>query len=128
MNQATSLIAVFSGAGVGALCRYGLGNLVQKQSGSTFPWGTLAVNVSGCLLVGVVMALLLAKGGNDSIRTLLVTGVLGGYTTFSAFGYEAMNLLMTKVGDGLLYIAVTNLLCLTSCFAGRLLALAFLKG
>ena len=86
------LIAV--GGAAGALARYGLGGWVQNRLGdSTFPWGTLAVNVTGCLVIGLVWVLgeekaMLSPQG----RLLLMTGLLGAFTTFSTFGLETVGL------------------------------------
>jgi len=75
------------GGGLGALARYGLAGLVQGR-GATFPWGTLAVNVAGCFLIGALFERVSADA-----RAFVVIGVLGGFTTFSAFGHETMELL-----------------------------------
>ena len=75
------------GGGLGALARYGLSGLVQGQR-TGFPWGTLAVNALGCFLIGAVFERLSAEA-----RAFVVVGVLGGFTTFSAFGHETVELL-----------------------------------
>lgn len=82
-----NLLVIAIGGGLGALARYGLSGLVQGR-GSTFPWGTLAVNAIGCFLVGTLFDRLSADA-----RAFVVVGVLGGFTTFSAFGYETLELL-----------------------------------
>jgi CrcB protein len=70
---------------------------VQSRSASLFPFGTLAVNVLGCLLIGALMALAVERESlSPNLRLLLVTGVLGGFTTFSAFGYETLALAMIE--------------------------------
>lgn len=74
------------GGGLGALARYGLSGLVQRGPG--FPWGTLAVNALGCLLIGALFERVAAD-----TRVFVVAGVLGGFTTFSAFGHETIELL-----------------------------------
>jgi CrcB protein len=81
------LLVIAIGGGLGALARYGLSGLVQGR-GATFPWGTLAVNALGCFLVGLVFERLSADA-----RAFVVVGVLGGFTTFSAFGHETCELL-----------------------------------
>ena len=82
---------IFLGAGVGANARYWLGGLVSRRVGPDLPWGTFAVNVSGSLLIGFVMGLALSR------QFLLVTGMLGGYTTFSTFSYETLNLVNQRL-------------------------------
>lgn len=81
------LLAIAIGGGLGALARYGLSGLVQGR-GAAFPWGTLAVNAIGCFLIGAVFERLSADA-----RAFVVVGVLGGFTTFSAFGHETVELL-----------------------------------
>jgi CrcB protein len=94
----TALInAAVVGAGgfLGALARYGLSGLVHRQlPASTFPYGTLAVNLVGCLLIGIVVGLTEARQlfGPES-RTFILIGVLGAFTTFSTFGYETFAML-----------------------------------
>jgi CrcB protein len=100
-----NLLLVGAGGFLGAIARYGVSGLVLHSSGaSRFPLGTLVVNVSGCLMIGVLAALaesttLLTPG----TRLLLITGVLGGYTTFSAFAFESYTL---GRGPGLTWVAV----------------------
>lgn len=90
--------AVFLGAGLGGVARYGLGLWVAKYWEGTFPLGTLAVNLLGALLMGVLVGALAGWGSAYGqppvlVRTFLATGVLGGFTTFSAFALETMLLL-----------------------------------
>lgn len=88
--------ALLIGAGgfLGSVLRYLVGGLAQSAAAaSTFPIGTLAVNVTGCYAIGLVSQLIEAQGGlGPGARAFLVVGVLGGYTTFSTFGNETMNL------------------------------------
>ena len=85
---------LFAAGGAGALLRYGLAGLVQARAGDAFPWGTFAVNASGCLLIGLLATLADERGLlQPGARFLLLTGVLGGFTTFSAFGIETWRLL-----------------------------------
>ena len=69
------------------------------RGGWTFPWGTFAVNLTGSLAIGLVMTLLVTRGADPMFRLLLVTGFLGGYTTFSAFSFEALTLLEARRWD-----------------------------
>lgn len=85
---------IFLGGGVGAVLRYELGGWVQAHTGAAFPWGTFAVNALGCLAIGLLATWFDERGaGGLELRALLVTGVLGGFTTFSAFGLETWRLL-----------------------------------
>ncbi|MEO1534479.1 MAG: fluoride efflux transporter CrcB [Planctomycetota bacterium] len=90
---AISLIAL--GGAAGAICRYlitsSLG--VVSDGGPRFPWGVLAVNLFGCPLIGVLAAVLMSRPTDDRLRFLLITGFLGSFTTFSAFGLDTFELL-----------------------------------
>jgi len=122
----TNLIAVWLGGGFGALARYGISGLVQGRFGQTFPAGTLAVNVLGCLLAGAMMGLLEERPlFAPGTRLFLTVGFLGGFTTFSTFGYETVELL--RGGESrfaLLSVALNVLLCIGAVVLGRAAALA----
>jgi CrcB protein len=95
--------ALYVGLGgfVGSLLRYWLGGAVQQVANNpAFPLGTLAVNLAGCLLIGFLSQLSDARGiFTPEARLFVFTGILGGFTTFSAFGNESVNLL--RNGDNL---------------------------
>ena len=115
------LLLVGVGGFVGAIARHAMGSSVLALSGQTrFPVGTLAVNVVGCALIGVFAAFVEAIPAlNGPARLLLVTGVLGGFTTFSAFGLETM--LMLRRGDTMLaagYVAASVVLGLLAVWIG----------
>jgi CrcB protein len=88
-------VVVGSGGFVGALARYGLSGLVHRQIPMTaFPYGTLVVNLLGCLLIGVLAGLADSRQlFGSEFRLFALIGVLGGFTTFSTFGYETVVLL-----------------------------------
>jgi fluoride exporter len=91
------VLLVGLGGFVGSIARYGLGGLVQDRAGATFPFGTLAVNVLGCFVIGGLSELAETRGLlTPETRAFLVIGVLGGFTTFSAFGNETLNLLRER--------------------------------
>lgn len=107
------------GGAAGAAARYGVAQWAGARWGWTFPWGTLVVNVTGSLAIGLLMALLIGRGADPACRLLLVTGFLGGYTTFSAFSLETLSLLETRrFGEAALYVGGSVLLGLIACFAG----------
>ena len=96
---------VFAGGGAGSVLRYAVGLWVEARTGPGFPWGTFAVNLSGCFLIGVIATLADERAWiSPAARLALVTGVLGGYTTFSAFGLETWQL----VEDGRALYAALN--------------------
>lgn len=100
------LILVATGGALGATARHLVSIAAIRLAPATFPWGTYLINVSGCFAMGVVAGF--ASGGSLSpqARLFLGTGLLGGYTTFSAFGLEAQVLL----SDGRLAAALSYLL------------------
>lgn len=95
MSQTSALLLVGLGGGLGSICRYLLGSALLQASGQgRFPLGTLAVNVIGCLLAGLLAGLVQRHELLDAqARLFLFTGLLGGFTTFSAFGLETVQLL-----------------------------------
>ncbi|GAB4275344.1 MAG: fluoride efflux transporter CrcB [Coriobacteriia bacterium] len=90
----TDIAVVVLGAGLGGGLRYALGGWLAERWGSSFPWHTMAVNLSGAFLLGILMALSLDRGiVSAGWRLFLGVGLLGGYTTFSTLAYESMALL-----------------------------------
>lgn len=113
------LIAV--GAGVGASLRYlVIERLVTAQPQGGFPLGTTIVNVTGCLLIGVMGAVAEERGVfTREARLLLLVGLLGSYTTFSTFGWETLTLLRNnQVATALQYVLVSNVLGLLAVWVG----------
>jgi CrcB protein len=94
MSEWVRTLVVGAGGFVGAVLRYSLGGMVSRAVSPEFPWGTLVVNVSGCFVIGLLAVLTEERGPvSPSTRLFLMVGVLGGYTTFSTFGYETLNLI-----------------------------------
>ncbi len=86
-------LAVAFGGALGALARYGLDRLIERRSASLFPWSTFTINVTGCLLVGFVVGALVDRHHAPAwIRSALVLGFCGAYTTFSTFAQETLDL------------------------------------
>ena len=113
------------GGFVGSVLRYSVSGFVQELSRSlTFPYGTLAVNLLGCLAIGLLSQLAETRGVfTVETRTLLFIGVLGGFTTFSAFGNETINLWREgQSGLALINIAAHLVLCLGAVWLSRVLA------
>lgn len=93
--QLKYFLLVFLGGGVGSVARYAVTTLVGARLGAAFPFGTLAVNAVGSLLMGLIMGLALGAHTSlpEPVRLLLAVGFLGGFTTFSSFSMETVTLL-----------------------------------
>lgn len=100
-----TLVAVMLAGAAGAAARYGVDGLVSSRTGGQFPWGTFAVNVSGCLVIGFLSTVLTERFTVDpSLRMGLTVGFVGAYTTFSTWVFESAQLAQT----GSLMIAALN--------------------
>src|SRR5262245_675878 len=114
------VLAVALGGGLGSACRYGLDTLIERRSESIFPWATFAIDLSGCVAVGFVIAALVDRHRAPQwLRTALVVGFCGGYTTFSTFAQETLD--TAEGGDArtaLVYVAASVLLGLIGVLAG----------
>ena len=114
-----AVLLVALGGALGSVTRYLTTLLAMRCLGGTFPWGTLAVNLVGSFLIGVVHEL-----GSDvlrmspEMRLVLATGVMGGLTTYSAFSYETARLLETQPWIGWVYLVVTTAGGVGLCFGG----------
>ena len=114
------------GGGLGSMARFWMAGWVAQQGFGRFPWGTLAINVLGSLLIGAVAGLTLTPERLDwhpNVRIFLMVGVCGGFTTFSAFSLQVVE--MFQIGDlapAFGYIVASVLLCLAATGAGILLA------
>ncbi|NEM98321.1 fluoride efflux transporter CrcB [Pontibacter burrus] len=113
------LLAIGAGSFIGGVGRYLLSQLIQSKSLTQFPVGTLVVNIVGCFLIGIVFGLF-AKGTlSDEWRLFLATGVLGGFTTFSAFSGETISLLQGgQYWPAIVYVLASVLLGLLATFIG----------
>ena len=113
------IVAVMLGGSLGSLLRYLISGLVQSRAEGIFPYGTLAVNMVGCFLIGFLWTLFETTTVRPETRVFFITGILGGFTTFSAFGLETFNLVRDNEFFGAFAnFAVTNLLGLICVFAG----------
>jgi CrcB protein len=122
-----TLITVALGGAFGAVLRYLSVSAALRLFGPGFPWGTLFVNVAGSLVMGVAAALILEKAGAGRISVFLMTGVLGGFTTFSAFSLDALYLIERgKFAASAVYIGgsvvLSVLALILGLWAGRALA------
>lgn len=118
-------LLVVAGGMVGAPLRYLTDRAVQARHDSVFPWGTFVVNVSGCLVLGLLTGAATAGAASSQLRLLLGTGLCGALTTYSTFSYETLRL----AEEGARLFAVANVMAsvaagLGAAFAGAALARA----
>jgi len=114
------ILLVLAGGGMGSLLRYGVSGFFTK-SGSNFPLGTLLVNLSGSFLIGLLWGISEKAVFHPNWKIFLFTGILGGFTTFSAYGLETFSLLR----DGRTMFAMANIL-LNNILGIALVGLGFL--
>jgi len=121
------LLLVMLGGAVGAGARHLTGRAALALWGANFPWGTLVVNLAGGFAMGALVAWLAARsGGGEALRYLLGVGVLGGFTTFSAFSLDAAQMLQRgDHGIALAYILASVVGSIVALFAGLQLSRAF---
>ncbi len=117
------LFLIALGGGAGSLARYLMAGWVQGTGGGgtpIFPSGTFTVNVFGCLAIGVLASLFAGPVVvRDEYRAAILIGVLGGFTTFSAFSYETFQLANTgQLGRAAIYVLLTNITCLAAAWIG----------
>ena len=115
---------VLAGAGLGGLSRYVLGSWIMTRFGGRFPLGTFAINVSGAFLIGLVAVLFTERLlPHPNLRLFLVVGLLGGYTTFSSFEFEALELVRDGARwMGLCYVAGSVVAGYLAVWLGAVLA------
>ena len=124
----TATLLVFLGAGIGGALRHGVNQLALKWLGMSFPYGTFAVNILGSGVMGLVAGFLAFKAGEgwtQHARLFFATGILGGFTTFSAFSLDAI--LLWERGEAMLaafYVTGSVVLSLAALVAG----LALVRG
>ena len=125
MNLAYLWVAL--GGALGSVSRYWVGGLVSDRLGTSFPWGTFVINVGGSFVIGILGALASPEGRLDSstrkfITLFFMTGVCGGYTTFSSFSLQTLNLLQDRqwlYAGGNILLSV--LVCLIAVWLGWML-------
>jgi CrcB protein len=117
-----TLLQVGLGGALGAVARYLTGIAAMRLTGPGFPWATLTVNVAGSFLMGALVVIL-AQYSANRLAPLLMTGVLGGFTTFSAFSLDALTLWERgQAGLAAAYVAASVVLSLAAIAAGLLAA------
>ena len=113
-------LAVALGGAAGATSRFGIDRAIERRSFAVFPWATFTINISGCLLIGVVVAALVDRHHAPAwLRAGLVVGFIGGYTTFSTFAQEGLDLMREgQCVVALLYAVGSVLIGLAAVYAG----------
>ena len=121
-------LAVAAGGAIGSLLRYGVNISAESLIGRGFPWATLTVNVIGSLVMGFLAGFLAEKYADQpELRLFLLTGVLGGFTTFSAFSLDVFNLMQR--GDhsmAIIYAVASVVLSIIAVFAGLMISRAII--
>ncbi len=120
MIEAKNILLVVIGSATGGVLRYLLTLFFLAKEWNKFPWATFSANVLGCFLIGIVYAITeKSSTQNHQFRLLLTTGFCGGFTTFSAFAYENLQLLKLQTsGIAILYIGLSVILGITATFLG----------
>ena len=122
----SSYLAVAVGSAIGGMLRFALAGWLMRTAGGSFPWGTLAVNIAGCALIGMLSVWVPPEQKGFPWRLFWLPGVCGGFTTFSAFGLETIELWRTGTSDkALIYIAAPVVLCLLAVCCGITLGSRF---
>jgi CrcB protein len=123
----TGFLVVFLGGGIGAALRHGVNLLFARWFGAGFPWHTLFENVTGSLVMGVLAGYFAFKGdASQPLRLFLTTGILGGYTTFSAFSLDVALLYERgEIALAALYVLASVALAIAGLFAGLALVRHF---
>ncbi len=119
-------VLVFIGGGLGAAARYGFNVFIPKLVGGDYPWHTMVINVTGCFIMGALTEMMaLRLNVSNEMRLFLTTGVLGGYTTFSAFALDFAFLVGRRDMIGAAgYMLASVGLSLMACFVGLALVRA----
>ena len=120
----TVVLLIALGGALGSVARFLMTTAFVRASGATFPYGTLAVNVLGSFLIGVLYVLLVENAGlKAEWRAFLMVGVLGGFTTFSSFSLESVALItQAHYARAAVYVCSSVLLCLGGTSIGMVLA------
>jgi CrcB protein len=121
-----NLLIVMLGGAIGAGARHLVGAAALGRLGSGFPWGTLIVNLSGGLMMGLIAGWLVRAGGSEATRLFVAVGMLGGYTTFSAFSLETLLMVeRSQFGAAAAYVGTSAIGSVALLFLGlRLMRIA----
>lgn len=123
-----NILLVALGGAIGSVCRYLVGIWALRQFGTAFPWGTLTVNVVGSFAIGFMAELIMRRFDmSTDLRLFIITGILGGFTTFSAFSLDVISLLERGATvAGAAYLVASVAISLGAVFGGLALGRAML--
>jgi CrcB protein len=125
INFTAMLLWIGLGGAAGSILRYLFGSLVQRSAGMPFPIGTLAVNVVGCFIMGLLAQHYMNSQTSPQMRVALMTGFCGGFTTFSAFSMETVGLMRGgEYGRSAAYVVLSVTLSILATFSGMAAARA----
>ena len=121
MNQ---LILIFMGGGLGSLTRFSLSKLIQENINKSFPFGTLGVNILASIILGIFIGMVEIKSlTNPNYKALISIGFCGGFSTFSAFSNDTLQLVQNnRILEALINILLNVILCILATFGGIILA------
>src|SRR3954468_1663904 len=116
------IVGVALGGALGASARYGIDRAIEARSDSVFPWATFVINLSGCFLIGLITATLVDRHHLPAwLRIGLVMGVIGGYTTFSTFAQESLDLVDARdLAAATAYVGGSVVLGMLAVYVGQL--------
>lgn len=121
------LLLVAAGGAIGASLRHLAGMASLRLLGPAFPYSTVLINVTGSLIMGLFIAWLVKKGGSDNLRLFFATGILGGFTTFSAFSLDVADLIERgAMAPAFAYVLISVFFSILAVFVGLWFGRAFL--
>jgi CrcB protein len=119
MHHLPVILLVGLAGAAGTLLRMGLTTLAVRLCGGDFPWGTFLVNLLGSFAFGLIFGLVRSRGLTPAQEVILLVGLLGGFTTYSSFAFQSLELLSTgRMAAGLAYILFTNSIGIAAVWAG----------
>lgn len=123
--QPLHLLLVMIGGGIGAGLRFLFGRWALGVLGPNYPWGTLGVNITGSFAMGLLAGVLARTGGSEQLRLFIGVGILGGFTTFSAFSLELYEMILRgDMGQAFTYISLSLLAGICALWLGIILVRA----